>query len=153
MPIILASGGILKHACGLTFKNVRRESVSFPDDKCPQCGAKLQQGNVGSAVQETTTLILVPPHGMSFKNTMGSEVQITMPRGMEMDLFHEMERQLHQWIAQFSSGKASGGDAFNKNRLLAAGREALAKKISIDDDGNIVFGSDETVTTEDKPST
>jgi hypothetical protein len=146
--VIIAPGEVLKHECGLIFRNIRKEAIKIPNGMCPQCGKPIQVASVGSPVQQTTTLTLIPPHGMSFKNTMGSEVQITMPRGMEMDLFHEMERQLHQWIGQFA-GVSRGPAEFDSQRVLAAGRKALATKITVNEEGEILF-SDES-TEEPKP--
>jgi len=129
--------------CDVFLRNVTKTPIVFKNDKCPQCGAPILPTDIRpiGANPAFDTLKLFPPHGMAFKNEMGSEVSISYPRGRELELFQELQRQLQQWInpivgAQQSHQGERGTPSFVGNVMRAA---RAMPKITVNDDGEIVF--------------
>jgi hypothetical protein len=78
---------------------------------------------------------------MSFKNELGSEVSIKYPRGRELELFTELQRQLQAWIAPIASaqqGKAPGDFVSNVSRAART-----MPKITVDENGSIIIEESE----------
>jgi hypothetical protein len=137
----LAPGQTLKHACGLVLRNVRKTDIVLKDDVCPQCHQPIRESDIGSSVQEFITWKLYPPHGMAFKNEMGSEVSIRFPKGQETALFQELQRQLNI-LLQASLPKvtptAGTGERSNE-QFVNSFRQAVHTSVSVDDDGTLVI--------------
>jgi hypothetical protein len=140
----LAPGQTLKcRHCTLVLRNVTKSPVEFRDGKCPQCHSPIAAGDIKHPIPQFQTLKLFPPHGMSFKNELGSEVSIRYESGRELELFTELQRQLQAWIAPIASerqnqqaGVAASGADFNSSVIHAA---RTAPKITIAEDGSIIM--------------
>jgi hypothetical protein len=138
----LAPGQTFKHSCGLVLRNIRKTDIVFPEDVCPQCRGPIVAGQIRNAVPSMNRLTLIPPHGMAFKNELGSEVTLTYEQGRELELFQTLQQQLQQWIEPIlrrqqghsASGSGSNGE-FVGNVVHAA---KTAAKFSINDNGEIV---------------
>ena len=137
--IVLAPNHIFNcHGCELFLRNVTKANVEFRDGKCPQCHAQIRDTDIQSAdtAASIDTLKLFPPHGMSFKNELGSEVTIKYPRGRELELFTELQRQLQNWIGPIAAKHQSGSTGFVGNVTRAA---RTMPKITVDETGGIVI--------------
>jgi len=143
--IVLAPNHIFNcHSCELLLHNVTKKNVEFKDGKCPQCHTVIRDTDVRSASTSASidTLKLFPPHGMSFKNELGAEVTIKYPRGRELELFTELQRQLQEWIGPIANAQQAkrapqgpGGD-FASSVMHAA---RTAPKIRVDEHGTIII--------------
>lgn len=141
----LAPGQTFKHSCGLVLRNIRKTDIVFPEDVCPQCRGPIVAGQIRNAVPSMNRLTLIPPHGMAFKNELGSEVTLTYEQGRELELFQTLQQQLQQWIDPIvrkqnsshgnSAGPQANGGEFVDNVVRAA---KTAAKFSINDNGEIV---------------
>jgi PHP family Zn ribbon phosphoesterase len=135
--IIISPGQVFKHTCGYILRNIKKTDIKLPNGKCPQCGRDVETKSVGSMVQEYTTWKLYPPHGMSFKNEMGSEVSIQIPKGRELELFQNLEQQLQQ-LASAHQGQTVQ-DPFVQH---VTKQVQLASKFSINEEGEIIVSDD-----------
>jgi hypothetical protein len=136
----VAPGQTLKHAsCGLVLRNVRKTDINLKDDLCPQCHKPLQESDVGSSIQEFITWKLYPPHGMAFKNEMGSEVSIRFPRGQETILFQELQRQLNSLLQAALPKPPSPTANGTSEQFMNSVRTAMLAKFTVNDDGDILI--------------
>jgi hypothetical protein len=135
----LAPGQTLKHACGLVLRNVRKSDIDLKGDECPQCHGAIRPTEIGSSVQEYTTWKLFPPHGMAFKNEMGSEVSIRFPKGQETELFQALQHQLNALIQASLPKAAPTGHAESDGQFMNSVKRAMSTKVTVTDDGDIVI--------------
>jgi hypothetical protein len=128
-------------SCDVFLRNVTKAPIEFKNDLCPQCGAPISAADIrpigGNPAFDT--LKLFPPHGMAFKNELGSEVSIRYERGREVELFQELQRQLQQWITPIvnRTGVPPQGQAGFVGNVSRAARSV--PKVRIDEDGSVVF--------------
>jgi hypothetical protein len=137
----VAPGQALKHGCGLFLKNVRKTDLTLKDGLCPQCHKPVEEGDIGSVVQEFITWKLYPPHGMAFKNEMGSEVSIRFPRGQETILFQELQRQLNAYIQASlpKSSQGNGNGTATESQFMNSVRRGMSTRVIVSDDGEISY--------------
>jgi len=130
-------GHVLKHACGLNLRNVKKSDIVLPGDVCPQCRGAIASGDIGHSTPAFVTWTLHPPHGMAFKNSLGSEVTISIPQGQEDVLFHELTRQLNV-LFQNHMRMRQPQNADNA-AIVERAKRALSSRVVINEDGELTI--------------
>jgi hypothetical protein len=138
----LAPGQVFKHSCGLTLRNVQKTDIQFRNDVCPQCSGPIKPTDIRNVVPSMNRLTLIPPHGMAFKNELGSEVTLTYEQGRELELFQTLQQQLQAWIEPIlrkQNGNVSSGNPREGFVESVARAARVTPKFTMNDDGEIVI--------------
>jgi hypothetical protein len=100
MTVQIKAGQTLTHPCGLMYKHPGPQTLELAGDSCPQCGqAVTAKDHIKGGIPNTVVWKLIPPHGTSFKNELGSEVTIKFEAGQETEMFQCLQTQLHTLYA------------------------------------------------------
>jgi hypothetical protein len=132
-------GQTLRHSCGLVFRNITKRPIEFQEDECPQCHTAIVDSHITTGSGDTVTWTLIPPHGMAFKNSMGSEVTISFPRGQETELFQALQHQLNSLLRASLPGLTQGQTRTTPGR----GQPIRIPKLTVNDEGELVASDDE----------